>query len=177
MKKYIFLFILILTQLLGYSQNWSETSFSGLYGAGFLSHNNLDEKWNRTTLTLEHASGWKYGDNFTFVDFYDIGKPESQDWYFEWHPRFYADEFINLNPDNKVIEHIGLATQINLPPTGNVAFLVGPMIDFKMPGALFFQTSWMIRNTPDLDGIAFQNTTAFRWWFGKKLENTNDFFI
>lgn len=172
-KKIIILLTLAFASFQGYSQNWSETSFSGLYGSGFLLPSDLDKSWDRTTLTLEHASGWKHGDNFTFLDLYDIGESATQDYYFEWHSRFYADKLINLSEDNKVIKHIGIATQINIPPNGNEAYLAGPLIDFKMPGAIFFQTSWMIRETPALGGVAFQNTTAFRWWFGKKMAYDN----
>lgn len=166
--------LLLITVFACTAQNFSETAFSGLYGAGFLDHKDLDKKWDRTTLTLEHVSGWKYGDNFTFLDIYDLGKPSTQDYYFEWHSRFYGDKLIKLSEDNKVIQHVGLATQINIPPSGNAAYLAGPMIDFKVPGAAFFQTSWMVRNTPNLDGVSLQLTAAFRWWFGKKLEQKNN---
>ncbi|UTW61770.1 hypothetical protein KFE98_17425 [bacterium SCSIO 12741] len=168
--KHLLSALLLASAVTGFSQNFSETSFSGLYGSGFLSNSNLTDNWDRTTLTLEHASGWKYGDNFTFLDLYDIGKTSSQDYYFEWHSRFYADPLIKLSEDNKVIKHIGLATQINIPPNGNAAYLAGPMIDFKVPGAAHFQTSWLVRNTPNLEGVSFQLTAAFRWWFGKKLK-------
>ena len=173
MKKIIMALALGLAALQGYSQHWGEANVAGLYGNGFLLPSDLDKNWERTTLTLEYAGGWNHGDFFTFLDIYDIGESATQDYYFEWHPRFYLDELINLSEDNKIIEHIGVATQINVAPAGNVAYLAGPMIDFKVPGAIFFQTSWMIRQNPDLGGVSFQNTTAFRWWFGKKLNYDN----
>src|SRR6187402_821625 len=43
--------------------NWSTTNFQYHYGT--------DYEWGdekRTLITLEHANGWKYGDNFFFVD-------------------------------------------------------------------------------------------------------------
>ena len=40
--------------------------------------------------TLQHASGWKYGDNFFFIDFLDAQDPGFQDFdiYGEWYSNF-----------------------------------------------------------------------------------------
>ena len=62
---------MICNLLLSFTNNlkaatWSETNMGILYGSGFWGPTNLDEKNNVTTLTWEHASGWKYGDNFAF---------------------------------------------------------------------------------------------------------------
>jgi len=46
--------------------DWSSTNIQGLYGGDFIF---ADTK--RGTATIEHAHGWKYGDNFFFVDMYN----------------------------------------------------------------------------------------------------------
>lgn len=43
---------------------WTDTSLTGLYGTGF----EVDPE-DQTTLTIEHANGWKWGDFFWFNDF------------------------------------------------------------------------------------------------------------
>ena len=46
--------------------DWSSTNIQGLYGGDFIFS---DTK--RGTATIEHAHGWKYGDNFFFIDMYN----------------------------------------------------------------------------------------------------------
>lgn len=43
--------------------NWQDTSIAGLYGGGF----EVDPS-DQTTITLEHASDWSFGDLFMFLD-------------------------------------------------------------------------------------------------------------
>jgi len=45
---------------------WTSSNIQGLYGGDFI----LSEP-QRGTVTIEHAHGWKYGDNFFFVDMYN----------------------------------------------------------------------------------------------------------
>ena len=68
--------------------NWQSNSISALYGKGFEVEPDTHE-----TITFEHASNWKWGDLFLFVDTYwfDGEKTASQGHnavYTEIAPRF-----------------------------------------------------------------------------------------
>ncbi len=68
-KKIVFFFISALWSfscLAWQPFDWSSTNIQGLYGGDFEFG---DTK--RGTATIEHAHGWKYGDNFFFVDMYN----------------------------------------------------------------------------------------------------------
>jgi nucleoside-specific outer membrane channel protein Tsx len=54
-----------LTTLPAAALDWAHTDVQLLYGEGFI----LGES-QRATVTLEHAHGWEYGDNFFFIDLY-----------------------------------------------------------------------------------------------------------
>jgi len=43
---------------------WQSNNVQALYGEGFL----LSSSTQQGTFTFEHANGWKYGDNFFYVD-------------------------------------------------------------------------------------------------------------
>jgi len=45
---------------------WTSSNIQGLYGEDF-----IFSEAQRGTVTIEHAHGWKYGDNFFFVDMYN----------------------------------------------------------------------------------------------------------
>lgn len=64
------IFSLLLLQfflcLPAYGFDWTSTNIQALYGNDF--ELGVDE---RTTFTIEHANGWKYGSNFFFVDVID----------------------------------------------------------------------------------------------------------
>lgn len=63
---------------------WHDTSLTLLYGDGF----EVDPE-EQTTLTLEHASGWGFGDLFLFMDFTHYHDSRRSDgFYGEFSPRF-----------------------------------------------------------------------------------------
>lgn len=77
MKK-LFLLLILLGQS-AMAADWSTTEFQ--YQLGNLETPSFLGGGNAAThvFTLQHASGWKYGDNFFFVDFYDSGVPGFND--------------------------------------------------------------------------------------------------
>lgn len=67
-KTLFFIMSLLLSPLVFAGQvfDWSSTNIQGLYGGDF-----IFAETKRGTATIEHAHGWKYGDNFFFVDMYN----------------------------------------------------------------------------------------------------------
>ena len=141
--------------------------------AAFWGPTNLDEKNNVTTLTWEHASGWKYGDNFAFLDIYNLydgntyntTPPKTdgtRDMYFEWHPRFNMVSILIQNTSAiSWFRGSGIATEINVPTVSGEAYLAGVFFDFNLGSRGFIQTNWYVRDTADVEGVAFQFTGVF----------------
>lgn len=87
-----------------------------------------------TTLTVNHFSTWKYGDNFAFVDLYrgEFGGGESTV-YAEWHPRIFVNRLLGMQgPVLGVFKDFGLAFEVNQGP-GFYAYLAGVGGDLALP--------------------------------------------
>lgn len=50
------------------ASDWSVTDVQILYGSGYEFGSNGPGNTNISTLTIQHASGWKYGDNYAYFD-------------------------------------------------------------------------------------------------------------
>jgi len=94
-----------------YSFDWTSSNVQLLYGSDF----ELGDP-DRTTVTVEHANGWKYGQNFFFVDVIthnDIGV------------EVYAEAYSYLS-FNKIT-----GTEMSLGPIKDIALLAGINISNK----------------------------------------------
>ncbi len=68
---------------------WTSSNFQILHGSGFKLGADA-----RSTITVEHANGWRYGDNFLFIDVTqrdDVGVEV----YGEWFPRMSLSRLSN----------------------------------------------------------------------------------
>lgn len=65
--------------------DWSSTNIQLLHGATYADDFGIDDR-KKTVFTFEHANGWKYGDNFFFLD---VSNPEAEgtSYYAEFSPR------------------------------------------------------------------------------------------
>jgi len=118
--------------------DWSTTEFQFTYGE--LDNAFTPESPNTFVWTLQHASGWKYGDNFFFVD---LISPEGGDL------DAYSEIYMNLS--------LGKISGKDLS--------LGPIRDFGILGGLNFAAEakvrvWLpgVRLAWDLPGFAFANT-------------------
>ena len=88
---------------------------------------------NMTTVTVNHYSTWKYGDNFAFVDMqrgnFRDGKGATL--YAEWHPRLFLNK-LGL-PAGGFVKNWGLAGEINQGHAFQ-ALLGGLGLDLAIPG-------------------------------------------
>ena len=126
---------------------WTDTSVSLLYGTGF----EVDPE-DQTTVTLEHANGWKWGDFFWFNDFIyyngeDIiveGSKESWAYYGEIAPRFSLNKITGKDLSVLFIKDWLVATcyeygrNVNLDKYGH-NMLIGGGVDLDVPGMDFVQ--------------------------------------
>lgn len=65
--------------------DWSSTNVQLLYGSNYADDFGIDDK-SKAIMTIEHANGWKYGDNFMFVDIANL-ESKGTSLYAEFSPR------------------------------------------------------------------------------------------
>ncbi len=125
--------------------HWSTTSVSFLYGSGY----QLASSEEATIITLEHASGWKYGDNFFF---FDIFQPFDMDTgiYGEWHPRFSLGKMSGSNLGFAFVKDVLIATELNVNKEWR-AYLYGIGFDLDIPYFNFFAINFFIRDDRTID--------------------------
>jgi len=179
MKKMTRVFMIAMVLLLVGSSTamagiWSATSMSILKGSGY----QLASSEDASILTLEHASGWAYGDNFLF---FDIFQPFDTDTgiYGEWHPRLSAGKLFKSDMSLGPIKDVLLATEIN---AGNNwrAYLYGVGFDLDIPHFNFFSINFYIRDEPGIEGeTTYQISPSWnipfdlggtKWTFGGFLD-------
>lgn len=111
-------------------QGWSfdsilDSSFSGYLKDG-----------EKTTLTVNHFSTWRFGDNFFFADLSRGTLTDGRDWtdaYAEWHPRLFVNQLLDQKaPLFGVIKNWGFAGEVN-QGAGFYAYMGGVGLDFAVP--------------------------------------------
>lgn len=132
--------VLVLTAGGAGAADWSSTNVQLLYGDGF----KVGGPEARTIITLEHASGWTYGDNFFF---FDITEPFANETavYGEWHPRFSFNKIFERKMGTGFFKDVLLATELNVDAKWR-AYLYGVGFDFNIPHFQFFALNIFIRD-------------------------------
>ena len=90
--------------------------------------------------TLQHASGWKYGDNFFFVDFLDAQDPGFQDFdvYGEWYSNFSLGKISGRTVGGGLISDVGLIWGFNWASDADVKkYLPGFRLVLDLGGFAF----------------------------------------
>lgn len=96
------------------------------------------DETSNTIITLQHASGWKYGENFFFVD--HITKESSQEFYGEWYPFFSSNKIMGVEYGG-AIRDVGLVLGFNAAPeVDSLKYLPGIQVNWDLPGFAFFNT-------------------------------------
>ena len=181
MTRFIhYVFILFFVSDLGYASIYSQTSASLLFGKSYRMPANLDDKYDVTTLTMEHFSTWKFGDNFFFLDIYNIHDGDNltssppkldgtREFYFEWHPRFSAKK-IFFSDGESFISDYGISTEVNVPMINSEAYLAGIYVDFSIPNYGFIQTNYFVKDAIEIKGVSFQLSLV---WFFRFFDRIN----
>ncbi len=150
---------------------WTDTSVTALFGTGF----EVDPE-DQTTLTVEHANGWKYGDFFFFNDliYYngdDNGLSEEWSYYGEVSPRFSLNKITGSDLSVAFIKDWLVATCYEYGELAGDDFglqygLVGAGVDLDVPFFDFLQINVYQRiNLKSGDGDTVQVTPVWKMSF------------
>ncbi len=97
-------------------------------------------------LTLQHASGWKYGDNFFFVDILDdslLDGFNDRDVYLEAYANFSLGKILNHEIDFGLVSDVGFVVGINFAADPDLRkWLPGIRLSWDLPGFAFFNTDF-----------------------------------
>ncbi len=144
------------------SATWSTTNIQYLYGSNF----ELGDK-ARSTITVEHANNWKYGDNFFFVDITNPERDGNQtktDAYVEFSPRFSLNKILNKDLSFGPISEVLIATGLEMGD-GFHNYTYGLGLSLKVPKFAFVQLNFYVRDNPQQSGTTYQITPAWRMPF------------
>ena len=132
---------------------WSSFDFQYLYGANW----KLGAK-KKDILTLEHADGWLYGDNYLFVDVSHLAnQADLTSVYGEWQPRLSLSKLLGQKwAFGDVLETNRIAFG-----GGFLAHLSGLAVDLNIPGFAYLHQHAFLRNDIHLDGVTWQLTSEW----------------
>lgn len=153
--------------------DWGATDVQYLKGSGYINafapKDSKDRKFDQDILTLEHADGWKYGDNFFFIDTSaptqtdSASSSQKPSLYFEYAPRISSKKALGIDYKG-LIADVLLSTQYNAA-SGFPVYLYGAAVDLNLPGFKFFQTNFYIRDDRNIKGTSYQVTLAWAMGF------------
>lgn len=134
---------------------WSSTNIQYLTGssyAGIFFNTNtmsLDsEEVTSQIITLEHVNGWKYGDNFFFVDItspFDNDGELTTNYYGEISPRLSLSSLTGKSMKMGIIKDVLVTTTAEIGQ-GFHNYLYGIALDFDIPTMPVAQLNYYIRN-------------------------------
>ena len=120
---------------------WSITEFHYQYGnldaPSFAGGGNMETH----ILTFQHASGWKYGDTFLFIDFLEDSRQDGfndDDMYGEAYFNFSLGKILGTTVGAGPVKDVGLLAGINLGADAKmVKYLPGMRLSWDIPGFSF----------------------------------------
>lgn len=132
--------------LQGLCSDWSNTDLMYQYGKLDTPNFAGGGKSNTTIITLQHASGWAYGDNFFFVDYLDDDNDDNfnnRDFYGEAYFNFSLGKMFNSDLSYGPLKDIGLILGINAAADANVMkYLPGVRFSWDIPGFAFINSDF-----------------------------------
>lgn len=147
---------------------WSSTNLQLLYGDSYQSiffnadAGELDSVDDvRSVITWEHVNGWKYGDNFMFVDITNADRTNETptQYYGEISPRLSFGKMLGADLNKGLLNDVLITTTAELGE-GFRAFLYGVAVDLNLPGFSFFQFNYYVRNDVTVQGGPSPNDTG-----------------
>jgi len=146
---------------------WSTTNVQLLYGNNY--NTGLGGDDTRTVMTIEGANGWKYGDNFFFLDITNPNKTATTttSLYAEFSPRFSLSAMTGSDLSAGIIKDFLITTTLEAG-NGFHNYLYGVAADLNLPGFAFFQVNWyIVRDEVTANDDGSQVTLA--WLYPFKL--------
>lgn len=118
---------------------WSSTEVH-LQAAGELEIVGANKTSDTTIVTLQHAGGWEYGDNFFFVDHSRYNDMDSSEFYGEWYSNFSLGAITGKEMKFGVVKDIGIVAGINFAPVVDSTWVLpGVRFALDLPGFAFAQ--------------------------------------
>lgn len=162
MHKLIILTLLYFVPLTSHADNvfeWTSTNIQLLTGDGF----ELGSS-RHNTVTIEHADGWRYGENYLFMDIIqrdDIGLEV----YGEWYPRLSLNKISNKDLSFGLIKDFSIVGGINAgsEPSNDpfLSYLLGGGISLDIPHTEFIQLDVMAYKQEAVNNVGIQITPAW----------------
>lgn len=148
--------------------NWSNTEMQFQYGdlkKPFQGGGSESKTDGTAIVTLQHASGWKYGDNFFFFDYLNYGKTEfdaingdsgGTELYGEWYSNFSLGKMTGNDVSFLFVKDMGVIAGFNFAPEVNTHYyLPGVRFALDLPGFAFANldvTAYIQDSTSDVGG-------------------------
>jgi len=118
----------------------------------------------RNSMTVEHANGWAYGENFAFLDIInrnDIGT----EYYGEFYPRLSWSKMTGEKPSNNLFKDFSLVAGFNLSNQPKYdpfkAYLFGAGVAFDMPNMDYFHIDILAFKSDNIDSTGIQITPVW----------------
>ena len=162
-NNYIFSILTLLsltaTQNVFASPLWQSNNIYLLHGMGY--EVGSDEQ---TTITLEHSSEWSLGDLFIFTDLTKYRDSNQGDGvYGEFSPRLSLSKITSTDFNKGFIKDLLITSTIEFGKGDVESFMIGPAIDFNIPGFDYFNLNiYQHFTTNDRDGETIQITPVWR---------------
>lgn len=138
--------------------HWAD-SFQDIAGSESLSDGTMQ------TITIEHASDWKYGKNFFFADAtmgnFNSGKQYRD--YLEWAPKLSFSKISKQTIGFSFIRDISLAAELNQGDAFQAGNL-GLALHWDIPSFVFFETNIFLRKD-NYNETTYQITLAWKSTF------------
>jgi hypothetical protein len=127
-----------------FASEWSKTELFYQHGKLLTPSFAGGGKYATTVITMQHASGWKYGDNFFFIDHLNDGNLDGfddSDFYGEIYLHLSAKKIFDTKMPLDVIKDVGMVMGINAAADANVMkYLPGIRISWDLPGFAFLNS-------------------------------------
>jgi len=143
--------------------DWTSSNIQYLHGSGYL----LGAK-DRDIITVEHSDGWKYGQNFFFIDT-TYHEENTNGYQFEAYGEIYsylsASKITGLPIKVGPIKDIGLTLGLNAgsqpSQTPFRAYLAGASLQFDLPLFKYLQLDFLAYKNEYLNTASFQLTPSW----------------
>lgn len=172
-----------------FAADWSSTEFHYQYGnlkKVFQGGQGPSKTGGSSILTLQHSSGWQYGDNFFFIDHSNYGKtdfdalsaaPSDDELYAELYSNFSLEKITGKSIKLGFIDDIGLVAGVNLvPEIDTVYYLPGVRLALTLPGFSFanLDITARIQNNSTKFAVKEEKTYMldFSWAYPFAMANT-----
>jgi len=146
------------TQALAGAAQWQSSNLQYLYGNNF----KLGDE-TRSTITFEHANGWKYGDNFFFVDITNpdrSGDKTDTGFYGEISPRLSIGKIAGKDLSFSIVKDVLVAGTLEVGE-GFHNQLYGLGFSLDLPTFAFFDLNIYVRDNLNESGTTYQITPVW----------------